>query len=106
MTKSELNIWIAKQRGFSPNHGGKLYTAATGEICYAADLPNVCGDDHLSVDFRHAMVEQFHSISVMAYSGMRVCTVITHDGKAFAYESDSEAYAVAMAIYKAVEGKE
>ena len=63
----------------------------------------MCGNDHLSVDFRHAMAEQFHSISVMAYSGMRVCTVITHDDKTFAYESDSEAYAVAMAIYKAVE---
>ena len=106
MTKSELNIFIAKQRGFYPNDGGRLYTSATGETHHFNDLPNVCGDDHLSVDFRHAMAEQFHSISVMAYSGMRVCTVITHDGKAFAYESDSEAYAVAMAIWKAVEGVE
>jgi hypothetical protein len=96
MTKSELNIWIAKQRNCLPH----------GEMPLYCDLPNVCGNDHLSVDFRHAMVEQFHSISVMAYSGMRQCTVITHDGRAYAYESDSEAYAVAMAIWKAVEGKE
>ena len=106
MTKSELNIWIAKQRGFSPNHGGKLYTASTGEICYAEDLPNVCGDDHLSVDFRHAMAHQFHSVSIRCVGDVRECTVITHDGKVYAYESDSEAYAVAMAIWKAVEGKE
>jgi hypothetical protein len=57
------------------------------------------------MDFRHEMVHQFHSISVMAYnSGMRQCTVITHDGQAYAYESDSEAYATVMALYLAVGG--
>ena len=103
MTKSELNSWCAKYRGWTcmTPDTAERWTDGTRTL-YTSDLPRVSEDICLAVTFRHECGLAM-TITQERVEGHMLYTV---QCGGYIVSDRSEAYATVLAIYKAVEGKE